>query len=30
MNALEIEMFDFLCGIISSFEMLKECPGGTC
>jgi len=29
MNALKIEMFDFLCGIISSFTMLKECPRDT-
>jgi len=29
-NAFEIENFDFLYGIISSFGMLKECIGGTC
>jgi len=26
MNALKIKMFDFLCEIIFSFEMLEECP----
>jgi len=29
MNALKIEMFGFLCRIISSFEMFKECPRST-
>jgi len=26
-NVLEIEIFDFLYGIISFFGMFKECPG---
>jgi len=28
MNALEIKMFDFLCEIIYSFGMFKECTRG--